>query len=201
MEHPSRRRHDVDGPERILDALGHASVRATFFVQGRWARSEPRLAARVCADGHLLGCHSHFHAPLPSLHDDGIRRDVEAATLALQDVCGVDPRPWFRCPFGAGHDDPRVLAALAELGYRNVHWDVEPADWLEEISAENVHDRVVAGVAAGGDESIVLLHSWPTVTADALQGILQTLADSGCTFVGVDDLRLEPEGLHAAGRV
>ena len=24
----------------------------------------------------------------------------------------LDPRPWFRCPFGAGHDDPRVLARL-----------------------------------------------------------------------------------------
>ena len=28
----------------------------------------------------------------------------------------VDPRPWFRCPFGAGADDPRVLAAVMRLG-------------------------------------------------------------------------------------
>ncbi|HVQ88781.1 MAG TPA: polysaccharide deacetylase family protein, partial [Actinomycetes bacterium] len=116
MEHPSRSAHDVGCPERILDALGSARVRATFFVQGRWARAEPATALRVVRDGHLLGCHSHFHAPLVDLTDAGIRRDVEAATHALVEVTGTESRPWFRCPFGAGHDDKRVLDVLQDCG-------------------------------------------------------------------------------------
>ncbi len=36
--------------------------------------------------------------------------DVRAAERAIIATTGIDPRPWFRCPFGAGSDDPRVLA-------------------------------------------------------------------------------------------
>lgn len=176
MEHPSRSGHDAGAPQRILDSLADNDESATFFVQGRWARSEPTLARRVVADGHLLGCHSHFHAPLDALTDEGIQRDATAAALALVEVTGQDPRPWFRCPFGAGHDDARVLAVLDRCGFTNVHWDVEPQDWLEECTPAQLVDSVLSGIAEAGNGSIVLLHSWPTATADALPQLLRELS-------------------------
>ena len=30
--------------------------------------------------------------------------------MVIRETTGVDPRPWFRCPFSAGDDDPRVLS-------------------------------------------------------------------------------------------
>ena len=188
MEHPSRARHDPTAPTRILDALQTARARATFFVQGRWARAEPDAARRVVTDGHVLGCHSHFHAPLVSLTDEGIRRDIESASTALTDVTGSQSRPWFRCPFGAGHDDDRVLGLLAECGYRNIHWTVEPQDWLDDSTVQRVNDSVVSGVAHQGDGAIVLLHTWPTVTADALPSMLDQLTARGHELVGIDAL-------------
>lgn len=188
MEHPSRARHSPDAPEMILNALERTATRATFFVQGRWARSEPQLSKRVVSDGHLLGCHSNFHAPMSSLTDDGIRDDVEAATRALTEVTGADPRPWFRCPFGAGHDDARVLKVLNRCGYRNVHWNVEPHDWLETMTVDDLVTVVAEAVAREGDGSIVLLHTWPAATASALPILLDRLNGSGCEFVGIDEL-------------
>lgn len=190
MEHPSRRAHDPAAPRRILDALAEAGARATFFVQGRWARTEPELARRVVEDGHVLGSHSHFHAPLVSLTDEGIDRDVAAAAEALVEVTGSDGRPWFRCPFGAGHDDLRVQAALRRQGYRDVHWDVSGDDWFADRTADQVTRAVVDGAAGHGDGAVVLLHTWPVATAAALTDMLAELGQAW-DLVGVDAL-LDP---------
>ena len=61
---------------------------------------------------------------------------------------GVDPRPWFRSPFGAGLADQGLNQILAHLGYRNVGWDVDGRDWEESRSAKGVEEALVAGVLA-----------------------------------------------------
>jgi peptidoglycan/xylan/chitin deacetylase (PgdA/CDA1 family) len=190
MEHPSRSRHDPDGPRQILDALRRTDSRATFFIQGRWARTQPALARRVADEEHLVGCHGHFHAPLVSLTDDGIRNDLEAATEAIVETTGVMPRPWFRCPFGSGHDDSRVLRVIDECGYKNVHWNVEPEDWLEGRTSEEVTSSIVRDIESLEDDAVVLLHTWPTATVQAVPSLLDYLIASGKEMVRVDELQL-----------
>jgi peptidoglycan-N-acetylglucosamine deacetylase len=187
-EHPDRPRCPPDAFERILDALERRDARATFFVQGRWAEAYPERARRIADAGHLVGHHSHYHARMPLLHDDGIRSDVEAATEAIIGASGVDPRPWFRCPFGEGHDDPRVLGRLADLGYRDVHWDVELEDWEPWTTSERITEGAFAGAQQHGDGAVVLLHTWPGPTADAVSPLLDAFGAAGSTLVGIDDL-------------
>jgi peptidoglycan/xylan/chitin deacetylase (PgdA/CDA1 family) len=171
----------------ILDTLAEAGLRATFFLQGRWVRAYPEAARRIAAAGHLIGNHSHHHAPMDSLTEDGFRRDVSRAEEAIKAVTGVDPKPWFRCPYGLGADDPLLLGRLAELGYRNVAWDVDPQDWAEGRSADEVVSGVLGRVCALED-SIVLLHGWPAVTADALPRIVAGLVESGADVTDVHEL-------------
>jgi peptidoglycan/xylan/chitin deacetylase (PgdA/CDA1 family) len=190
-EHPDRPLGRPDHAGRILDALAAAGARATFFVQGRWALAYPSLAHRIADEGHLVGNHSHFHAPITLFSDDGIRADVIEGQDAVAEATGVDPRPWFRCPFGDGHDDPRVLAILDELGYRNVFWRVMVEDWEPHRTGPLLERDTIAGVASHGDGAIVLLHTWPLGTADAVPSIVRGLADRGATFVGVDELPTE----------
>ncbi len=188
MEHPSREHQLAEAPGLILDTLHDHGIRATFFVQGRWAQAYPDLARRVVADGHLLGNHSHQHARMSHLTEQGLRADVRAAHEALLAVTGVDPRPWFRCPFGDGHDDPRIQLALAELGYSNVHWDVDSVDYSPATAREGFAERIAADVAARGDGAVVLWHTWPSITADLLGAALDALLSSGARLVGVDAL-------------
>jgi peptidoglycan-N-acetylglucosamine deacetylase len=172
---------------RILDTLADAGLRATFFLQGRWVRAYPEVARRIAAAGHLIGNHSHHHAPMDSLTEEGFRQDVERADETIRAVTGVDPKPWFRCPYGLGADDPLLLGRLAELGYRNVGWDVDPEDWAEGRSADEVVSGVLERVRVL-EESIVLLHGWPAVTADALPRIVAGLDESGMDVVDVHEL-------------
>ena len=185
-EHPSRPHCPPNVAERLLVALDAEGVRATFFIQGRWAASYPRLARRIADDGHLVGAHSFFHASLPLLSDEGLDFDVAECERSVRAATGWSPRPWFRCPFGDGARDPRVLAALRRHGFLHVGWDVVAEDWEEDRDAAQVEDYVVAGTrAVEGDDAVILLHSWPGSTVEALPRILEGLRDLGARFVTV----------------
>jgi len=189
-EHPDRP-SQPGVAESILTTLEDAAVRATFFVQGRWAEAYPQTAQRIGPVGHLIGNHSYYHARMPLFSVAGFETDVRAAETVIGDVLGVDPRPWFRCPFGAGDDNLRIIAALTGLGYRQVGWDVVPCDW--ERPADAVEASVVDETIAAGDGTVVLLHSWPDATGIALPAIIRRLSAAGATFVGVDELERVPE--------
>jgi peptidoglycan/xylan/chitin deacetylase (PgdA/CDA1 family) len=186
-EHPDRPcRPGIQ--ESILDVLDTEGVRATFFIQGRWAEAYPRTAALIPQAGHLVGNHSHYHARMPLFSDEGLQADVRSAEVAIREATGVDPRPWFRCPFGVGGDDPRVIAGIQKAGYHPpVGWDVEAMDW-EAPSGAAVEAAIIDGVLARGDGAIVLLHTWPDPTLDALPAIVHRLRDAGAEFVPVDQL-------------
>jgi len=186
-EHPDRPARPGND-ERLLDALSAAGVRATFFVQGRWAEAVPATARRIAADGHLVGSHTFYHARLPLFSDDGLATDVGDAQQAIIDHVGVDPRPWIRAPFGAGARDPGLLSRLGDLGYRHVGWDVAGDDWEPGKSVERLAEIVVNDTVLRGDGAVVLLHSWPDPTAGAVAAAAARLSAAGASFVTVDQL-------------
>lgn len=191
-EHPDRPWCPPGTAERILDTLHDEGVAATVFVQGRWAQAYPDTARRIAEEGHLVGHHSHYHARMPLLVGDALPQDVADGAAAIEAATGRDPRPWFRCPFGAGHDDTRVLDQLASLGYRNVHWDVELEDWEPWRTGPAIAADAVAGASSAGDGAVILLHTWPGGTGDAVAPMIAGLRDAGATFVTIDRLERLP---------
>src|ERR1700693_1473450 len=58
-----------DGPNpavtpRLLDLFDRYSVRATFFLIGKFTRACPDLVNEISARGHLVGNHTDTHANL-----------------------------------------------------------------------------------------------------------------------------------------
>lgn len=192
-EHPDRT-HEAGSTAEVASILAERSVRATFFLQGRWVEAERDLARRITADGHLIGNHSFYHARMPLLSDAGFRTDVRAAESVIRRRLGVDPRPWFRLPFGSGAADARQHRLLADLGYRHVHWDFEVKEWRNRATVAQVRDGVVDGVVTHGDGAVVLLHPWPRVVPRALPQIIDRLLERGASFVDLRDLDRVPDG-------
>jgi peptidoglycan-N-acetylglucosamine deacetylase len=186
-EHPDRP-HRIGGTERVLDRLDGSGVSATFFIQGRWAEAFPDVARSVADRGHLIGNHSFYHARMPLLSAAGLTSDVRAAERAIVAATGMDPRPWFRCPFGAGTDDPTVRAGLARLGYREIGWDVEGFDWHSGRRGRGMAREMVTATVAHGDGAVLLLHPWTTATEHGLEPLIDGLRDAGATFVRLDAL-------------
>jgi peptidoglycan/xylan/chitin deacetylase (PgdA/CDA1 family) len=174
--------------EAQLDALERAQARASFFLQGRWAASHPGLARCIAEAGHAIGNHSKSHAPMDMLSDEGIAASLSEAEQMIEQASGVNPRPWFRCPYGDGGDDPRVLAAIERAGYRHIGWDVDTNDWEPGRSPADLIVTVLDGVSRHGDGAIVLMHSWPDVTAAVLAELVARLRGQDARLVGVDEL-------------
>jgi len=191
-EHPDRPWCPPANADRILDTLAAADAAATFFVQGRWAEAYPDTAGRISAEGHLVGHHSHYHARMPLLLGGGFEDDLRDGAAAIEAATGVDPHPWFRCPFGAGADDARVVAEIERLGYRQVGWHVVLDDWEPWRTGEAIATDAVAGVRAHGDGAVVLLHTWPGGTAEGLPRMIDGLRELGATFVTIDALEELP---------
>lgn len=194
VEHPDRPT-EPGVTERLLDVLDRLDVAATTFIQGRWAEAYPATARRIGSTRHLVGHHTHYHVRLPLLTEAGLAEDIRDGEAAIREFVGADPRPWFRTPFGAGGDDPRILASIAESGYRQVGWDVDGEDWQVGRTASSLEADIVGGVARCGDGAIVLLHGWPAPTVDALPGIVRHLRDDGVTFLRVDELGRDDDAL------
>jgi peptidoglycan-N-acetylglucosamine deacetylase len=186
-EHPDRP-SEPGVTERLLQTLAREGVRATFFLQGRWAEAHPDVARSIVDGGHLVGNHSHYHARMPLLTDEGLAEDIADAGRAIEDATGVDPHPWFRSPFGAGATDGRVQSAIVAAGYRQVGWDVEALDWEPGRDAVAVEADLVAGTLACGDGTVVLLHAWPRAMLDAMPGTIGRLREAGARFVRIDEL-------------
>jgi peptidoglycan/xylan/chitin deacetylase (PgdA/CDA1 family) len=81
-----------------------------------------------------------------------------------------------------------VLGAIEELGYRDVAWDIELEDWEPWRSAEHIADDAVKGSLARGDGAVVLLHTWPRHSAEAVPEIIDRLGNEGVRFVSIDEL-------------
>jgi peptidoglycan/xylan/chitin deacetylase (PgdA/CDA1 family) len=191
-EHPDRP-SDGQSARELIDGLRRLEVAATFFVQGRWAEAYPELAGRLAVDGHLVGSHSFYHARMSLFDRRGFRTDVRGAERVIRLFAGTDPRPWFRMPFGSGADRADLVERLADLGYRHVGWHVSGLDWHRRRTAAGVEEAVVAGAAARGDGTIVLLHTWPDATAAALPGLVARLRAEGAELVRVDQLDVAPD--------
>ena len=186
-EHPDRP-HRPGGTERVLATLAATGTTASFFVQGRWAEAFPGLARSIADGGHLVGNHSHYHVRMPLLSARGLATDVRAAERAIRRATGRDPRPWFRCPFGAGTDDPAVLGALERLGYRETRWDVDGLDWRSTATGRRLASEAADAALAHGDGAVILLHPWTTASGRALPALIDRVRAGGGEFVRLDAL-------------
>jgi peptidoglycan/xylan/chitin deacetylase (PgdA/CDA1 family) len=178
--------------EQLLEVLAATTTRATFFLQGRWVESVPTVARALVDGHHVIGSHGHYHGRMSHLTDEGIADDVRRAEEAIRQACGADPRPWFRCPFGDGASDPRVLEAIAAAGYRHVGWHVDSEDWAEDATVEGLEGRVREGIRRTGDGAVLLMHGWPAATPTVVGRLLASAADDGVAYVGIDELGVTP---------
>jgi peptidoglycan/xylan/chitin deacetylase (PgdA/CDA1 family) len=126
-----------DGPNlawtpRLLEILDRHEVRATFFMVGSRAQSEPALVRRMVSAGHLIGNHSWSHPNLAIASVGRIKEELSRTSQTLEQITGVQVR-YFRPPFGARR--PEVLRTARRLGLVPVLWNAMTSDWKNPSAA------------------------------------------------------------------
>jgi peptidoglycan-N-acetylglucosamine deacetylase len=186
-EHPDQANCPPETCDLILDHLRDAGVRATFFIQGRWALAYPARAQRIATDGHLVANHSHHHFPSSQLTPAALESDIVQAEETIERITGRNPRPWFRLPFFNGQNVAWVRATVQQMGYIAVGSNVDSGDWDATTTPQGFADALVSG-ARQNDPAVAVLHSWPAASGPGLERALRTLRASGAEFVTVDAL-------------
>ena len=173
-----------DGPwppttPRVLAALAHECVRATFFLIGKPASEHPELVRRIAAEGHTIGHHTWLHRSLrqikPSETTEEIDRGIAAVEMALHGVATTIPStPFFRFP--GFESTPATLDLLRSRGIVVFGADLWASDWDPMTPKEElklITDRLeIAG------KGIILFHDPKAQTAAMLPAFLRYLRDN-----------------------
>ena len=174
-----------DATTRILDLLGAAGHRATFFVIGARAEAHPALMLEIVRRGHTIGNHSFAHASLTPLWTT--RRtaaDMVHAQQVIAHAARTTPK-WYRPPIGLF--GPRIESAARRAGLRLAGWSLRSNDGAPPIWRYDAA-RVCARIAARlRDGDVVLMHDRP-MTAEALPRVLELLEARGLRSVTLDEL-------------
>ncbi len=174
-----------DGPwppttTRVLAALAHECVQATFFLIGKSASEHPELVRRIAAEGHSIGHHTWSHRNLKHIKPNEavgeIDRGISADEKALHGVATTTPStPFFRFP--GLESTPATLDLLQSRGIVVFGADFWASDWnrmTPKQELELITDRLE--IARKG---IILFHDTKAQTAAMLPGFLRYLRDNG----------------------
>jgi peptidoglycan-N-acetylglucosamine deacetylase len=180
-----------DGPwpgttPKVLDALKHECVRATFFLLGRNVEAHPEIARRGLAEGHSLGHHTFSHPLLarlaPAKAEAEIDRGIAEDEFALYGRRRSDPTtPFFRFPGFAANG--ALLDWLQERHIVVFGADVWASDWRPMTPVQEL--QLILGRIERIGSGIVLLHDSKAQTAAMLPAFLRELKRRGYRIVHV----------------
>src|SRR6266850_2536377 len=184
-----------DGPNEpytseVLSILSREHVRATFFLIGERVRREPGVAARIVAEGHVVGNHSDTHPFALALESpDRIQSELNRAETTIHDATEIYPH-LFRPPQGLR--SPWLMRVAQGDSLDTVTWDDSPVDW-NRVTPQQLSDRVVSNAHPG---SIILLHDGlnlapgtdRSVVVHGLTSVIERLRAKGYRFVTVPEL-------------
>ncbi len=117
---------DPDVTPKVLDLLGAANAKATFFCIGWRARENPALCREIVARGHRVENHGDSHSKAFAFFGPGrMKADIAAAQATFSEITGQPPR-YFRAT--AGLRNPFLDAVLHGLDLKLASWTRRPYD-------------------------------------------------------------------------
>lgn len=164
----------------ILATLKKYNVKATFFIDGKWASTHQSLVKTILNSGMELGNHGYQHHLFSGLAKVQMAADISKTNAILHSAAGVIPT-LFAPP--AGDFNLLTVKVAASFGMKTILWTVDTVDW-KRPQPEVIAMRVLMKKSTG---SLVLMH--PTLpTSQALPSIITNLQKEGYHLVTVSDL-------------
>lgn len=168
----------------ILDTLASQCVKATYFLVGQMAHTNPIVVRRIYNEGHTIGTHSQHHPHFERLSMRRVEREVDgginSVTAALGDAKALSP--FFRIPYLGRTNAIERFLERKQL----VTWsaDVDTNDWWRGSSPGAIVKRTMRQLNAKG-RGIILMHDIHRATALALPMLLKELKANGYNVVHV----------------
>jgi peptidoglycan/xylan/chitin deacetylase (PgdA/CDA1 family) len=201
-----------DGPwpgttPKVLAALAHECVLATFFLIGRPASQHPELVRRIARLGHTIGHHTWSHPNIKYLKPEAATADIDkgvaAVEKALYGTAATTPgiatatpgiamatpgiamatpsTPFFRYPYF--ETTPATLDLLQRRGIAVFGADLWASDWEPMKPAQQL--KLLTERLQIARKGIILLHDPKAQTAAMMPAFLRYLRDNNYRVVHV----------------
>jgi peptidoglycan-N-acetylglucosamine deacetylase len=167
-----------DGPSNdtlaMLDLLDEFNAKATFFVIGKRAETNPEQVVAIDARGHQLGNHTFSHPagmfwafPGPFIH-----REIQKTQDILTRLTGTVPK-CFRSP--VGFKSPMLFPVLEALSLQSVGWSARGYDGVS-ADVDSALNRICSDLNSG---DIILLHEGHAHNLPLARRLLERLKAEG----------------------
>ena len=187
-----------DGPNpaitpQLLDLFDRYSVRATFFLIGKFVRACPGLTREISSRGHSLGNHTDTHASLIVQTSAAIRDELVRCQVAIAAAAQIEPPRWMRPPYG--YRSPLLQRENRRAGIQGVvMWSKICWDWKPQPPERLIARLARAAQPNHSDGDIVVLHDGDhralggdrQHVVSALEHWLPRWRDAGVEFVTID---------------
>lgn len=200
-----------DGPNpyftpQILRILKDNSIKASFFLIGKWAEQNTEIVQMLLADGHSIGAHSQEHA----FYKNGLELclDMIEGIKTLEKVCcskikfirfpRFRYRPIEEIELPHSNNEINILFEKISSGYIQViDCSINTHDWNLSIPNEQIITDLFNNLS---NSSIIVLHDGsekeselahrPARTIEILNIIIPKLKSLGYQFVNLDGLEM-----------
>ena len=177
-----------DGPNpkttpEVLKTLDEYQVKATFFLLGTNAKSNPDIVKEIKKANHEIASHTNAHSDLTTLTPEQVKADIDKSDQAIKEITGEKPA-YIRPPYGAVN---KKVAGIIKRPL--IQWSVDSNDWSLK-NKEKIVERVKSTVYPG---SIILLHDIQEQSAKALPDILSFLKAENYELVTISELLNSPK--------
>lgn len=182
---------NANGVPSILGTLASRHATGTFFLTGTFVAAFSSASREISAT-YPIGNHTQDHKDLTTLTTDDVRGEIRTGAASILRVTGVDPRPYFRFPYGAVNAS--LIGTVNADCYVPFRWTVDSWGWKGTaggMSSDEVLRRVVGALRPG---AIVLMHvgsnpdDGTTFDADALPRVIDQIRAQGYTLVTLENV-------------
>ena len=180
-----------DGPwsgttPKVLAALAHECVLATFFLIGKPASEHPELVRRIAAQGHTIAHHTWSHPNIKYLKPDAATAEIDKGIAAVEKavhgtattapgIAMANPTtPFFRYPYF--EMTPATLDLLQKRGITVFGADLWASDWEPMKPAQQL--KLLTDRLRIARKGIILLHDPKAQTAAMLPAFLRYLRNN-----------------------
>ena len=141
-----------DGPDpewtpKILDVLKREKAPATFFLIGIQADKYADLTERIYREGHEIGNHTFTHPDISNISKSFMRLELNLTERLFASRLGIRSI-LFRPPYSIDQepdtaDQVRPLEVTQDMGYITIGNKIDPNDWRDTRSAEQITAAVL----------------------------------------------------------
>lgn len=152
---------------KILETLKENKVKATFFIEGKWAKGNAEYVKMIDEQGHIIGNHAYNHPNMARLSYQENAEQISQTNEILKAITGKKTK-WFAPPSGSYTDE--VVKAAHDMNMETILWTVDTIDW-KNPSVSVMLNRV-NGKLHGG--ATILMHPTPPI-AKGLDALIKDI--------------------------